>query len=75
MGIGGHMLGAKKLKQLSTRSTLPLNRACHRNGYCEGVVWTEESCIHYSIDFKTGEHVIIENPMHWYTCHPKNRSV
>lgn len=69
MGIGGHVLGPRKLRKLSGLSGLPLNRAYIRNEYAEGVVWNDDgTCTHYEIDKRTGEHSIIDNPGHWTSC-------
>jgi hypothetical protein len=69
MGIGGHMLGEKKLHRLREVTGLPLNRACRRNHDCEGVVWNDDgTCTHYEIDFVSGEHAVLDAPTHWMTC-------
>ena len=73
MGIGGHVLGPKKLRKLAALTGLPLNRAIIRNHYGEGVVWTEAGCRHYQIDPKTGEHTEIADPFHWASCDPERR--
>lgn len=62
MGIGGHILGPRKLRKLAAPTGLPLDRAYIRNGYSEGVVWTADGCEHYRIDPKSGEHQRIGNP-------------
>lgn len=73
MGIAGHILGPKKLRRLATATGLPLDRAINRNGYCEGVVWTDSGCQHFEIDLRNGTHQQIDNPGHWSTCNPANR--
>ena len=74
MGIGGHVLGLRKLRRLQRLTGLPLDRAIIRNHYCEGVVWTDTGCsAHYEIDLSTGEATVIEEPFHWGTCRPEGR--
>jgi hypothetical protein len=71
MGIGGHILGEKKLRQLRQRTGLPLDRAYRRNHGCEGVVWHPgigDGCTHYDIVWETGEYLIEAKPVHWATC-------
>lgn len=75
MGIGGHMLGPRKLRGLSARCGLPLNRAYIRNGQCEGVVWVGDGCVHYSIDLATGRATVDPDAMHWTTCSPSERDL
>lgn len=69
MGIGGHILGPKKLRRLSRLTNLDLRRAYIRNGEAEGTVWEDDgSHKHYAINPKTGETRWIPNPMHWGSC-------
>jgi hypothetical protein len=69
MGIGGHMLGRRKLRQLSTLTGLPLDRAYIRGHASEGVVWSGTTHDHYAINPDTGEHQLISEPLlHWGTC-------
>lgn len=69
MGIGGHMLGAKKLRKLSALTGLNLSRAYIRGPGSEGVVWHEDGThSHYYIDPKTGQHKEDPHPMHWVSC-------
>lgn len=73
MGVGGHILGPKKLRKLSNLTGLSLDRAAIRNGASEGIVWHEDGTdTHYEIDPKTGEHEPIEDPMHWSTCRTRS---
>lgn len=65
MGIGGHMLGPKKLKRLATLTGLPLDRAYIRNGYSEGRTPDDR---HWEIDPKTGAYEEIIDPHHWTSC-------
>lgn len=73
MGIGGHILGPRKLRSLSRLTGLPLNRAYIRGHDSEGVVWLPDGgCVHYAIDPATGEHERVEQPTHWSSCPPSN---
>lgn len=73
MGIGGHILGDKKLRRLARLTGLPLDRAYIRNHDCEGVVWSESGCTHYLIDLATGAAEAVDPASHWTTCNPANR--
>lgn len=69
MGIGGHILGEKKLRQLRQRTGLDLDRAFRRSSQCEGRVIEDGECIHYDIDWETGVHAPIGPPLtHWTSC-------
>jgi hypothetical protein len=68
VGIGGHMLSEKNTKKLAARSGLAISRAYRRGQYCEAAVHGDGCCQHYSIDFKTGDHELIEDPGHWSSC-------
>jgi len=69
MGIGGHVLGDKKLRVLSRKTGLSLNRAIRRNDECEGVIHHQDgSCTHYKITYSTGDAEVIKNPTHWTSC-------
>lgn len=68
MGIGGHILGPKKLRRLSRLTGLALERAYTRDGDSEGIVWNGDDHIHYRIDPYTGEHRALLNPNHWASC-------
>jgi hypothetical protein len=68
MGISGHMLGERKLRRLSERTGLPLDRALHRGHACEGRTVTDGVCTHYDIDWDSGAHRLIEEPLHWSSC-------
>ena len=68
MGIGGHILGEKKLRRLSRLSGLDLDRAYIRGHASEGRVIRDGGCVHYAIDPSTGEHERINQPMHWTSC-------
>ena len=74
MGIGGHILGEKKLRQLSERSGLDLDRAYRRNHEVEGRVVQDGQCRHYAINWETGEAREL-TPDHWSSCTqtPENR--
>lgn len=73
MGIGGHILGEKKLRQLSERSGLSLDRAYRRNHEVEGRVVRDGECRHYAIDWETGEAREL-TPDHWSSCPRKHES-
>lgn len=68
MGIGGHILGAKKLRRLAAKTGLPLDRAYIRGSESEGVVWAADRCRHYRIDTATGDHEEIVDATHWASC-------
>ena len=71
MGIGGHMLGEKKLRRLSRLTGLALDRAYRRGRAAEGRVIEDGRCVHYSIDPVTGEHKRRsegEPLLHWSSC-------
>jgi len=72
VGIGGHMLGEKKLRRLSEVSGLSLDRAYRRGRECEGRVVAGGRCIHYEIDWDTGENKVITTT-HWSSC-PKEQT-
>lgn len=67
MGIGGHILGPRKLRQLSERTGLRLTRAYRRNQECVGIT-VETTCRHWQIDHETGEYREIPDPVHWSSC-------
>lgn len=68
MGIGGHMLGPRRLRRLQRITGLPLDRAFRRGRQCEGrVVWGGR-CFHYDIDWATGVHHVIPTVIHWVSC-------
>lgn len=67
MGIGGHMLGEKKLRQLRERTGLSLDRAYRRGQECEGRVVLDGVCQHFSIRWETGEFVPVDHG-HWTSC-------
>jgi hypothetical protein len=68
MGIGGHMLGEKKLRHLRQVTGLSIDRAYRRNRLCEARVIEDDFCTHYSIDPLTEQYVKIEHPIHWASC-------
>lgn len=70
MGIGGHMLGPKKLRQLNEWSGINFQRAYNRNGSGEGRVVNNGVCIaHYQINFKSKHVRLCVQPRHWSSCH------
>lgn len=68
MGIAGHILGPKKLRAMSALTGLDLVRAYRRGGAGEGIVASEGGHLHYAFNPVTGEHRIVESPMHWASC-------
>jgi len=74
MGIGGHMLGAHKLRQLNAMTGLNFDRAYNRNGLGGARLPHQDgSHDHYWVDFRTREVGVIEEPTHWWTCsHPED---
>lgn len=69
MGIGGHILGDRKLRRLRERSDLNLDRAYIRGQECEGrVIQPDGTCEHFTIDPETGASERIDAPMHWVSC-------
>jgi hypothetical protein len=69
MGIGGHMLGPRRLRRLSALTGLDLRRAYIRGSQSEGTVWDGDDHTHYAINPRTGEHKPIEDPFHWSSCY------
>lgn len=69
MGIGGHILGDRKLRRLRELTGLDLDRAYIRNRDAEGrVIEVDGRCVHYSIDPKTGVYALNIDPIHWASC-------
>jgi hypothetical protein len=68
MGIGGHILGEKKLRRLREISGLDLDRAYIRNKDAEGRVIMDGKCIHYKIDPDSGQSIQIDAGIHWTSC-------
>jgi len=70
MGIGGHMLGARKLRQLNRMIPgYDFDRAYNRNGQGGARVIDEHGeCLHYWVDFRTWEVELEERPIHWTSC-------
>jgi hypothetical protein len=73
MGIGGHILGDKKLRQLRAKTGVPFDRAFRMHWGGEGVVWTADGCEHYGFDWKTGQTQPLTDPRHWTSCDPTRR--
>ena len=73
MGIGGHILGPKRLRRLNRDTGKQFDRAVIRGHDATGVVWTPDGCEHYEIDERTWESVQIVDPVHWFTCNSMNR--
>lgn len=68
MGIGGHMLGPRKLRRLKALTGLDVARAYRRGRYAEGVVWSGDQHTHYAIDWESGEVEPLDTPLHWWSC-------
>lgn len=68
MGIGGHILGERKLRQLQRKTGVPFDRAYRRNHYCEARLVNGSVCVHFTVDWQTGEVWEITQPIHWTSC-------
>lgn len=69
MGVGGHMLGPKKLRRLARLTGLPLERAYIRNGDAQGRTIEDGHCVHWAIDPYSGAYERISSPRtHWTSC-------
>ena len=68
MGIGGHILGPRKLRRLVKATGIPFDRAFNRNGDGGGRTIVDGKCQHYDIDFRSMEVVKLECARHWETC-------
>lgn len=74
MGIGGHILGPRKLRQISRDVGIDFDRAFNRNGYCVGRRLNEEGqCEHYEVDLVARTATLILDPMHWTSCRDRER--
>jgi len=75
MGIGGHILGARKLRQLQRLTGLPFDRAYryHDSGGAR-LIDDDGKCQHYAVDFRTGEACRLEDPVHWSSCGEEGRA-
>lgn len=76
MGIGGHMLGKKGLRQLNRMIPgYDFDRAYNRNGVGGARMIDERGeCLHFAIDFKGWEAKMIEFPTHWSSCPLRNEA-
>lgn len=72
MGIGGHMLGEKKLNKLRAIARIRFDRAYRRNSSGEAVVWGDGlECQHYRLSFGINNTVAVykmKYAMHWSSC-------
>ena len=68
MGMGGHILGPKKLRKLNANTGLGADRAYRRGGYCEARVRVPGGCEHYEVDWVSWEARLVEAPFHWASC-------
>ena len=72
MGIGGHILGDKKLNRLNRDTGFNFDRAYNRNGYGEGRLIDEDGrCKHFSIDFPSMVVELDTKARHWVSCPPR----
>lgn len=68
MGISGHILGDRKLRQTNRMTGMAFDRAYNRNGHGVGRLIEDGECKHYFIDFRTWETELILEPTHWASC-------
>ena len=70
MGIGGHILGPRKLRELNRMIPgFDFDRAYNRNGVGGARMIDERGeCIHFAVNYKTWETDMIEFPTHWASC-------
>ena len=72
MGISGHILGDRKLRQLQRLTGLPFDRAYryHDTGGAR-LIDEDGRCRHYDVNFRTGETELEEDATHWTSCPPQ----
>lgn len=72
MGISGHILGDRKLRQLQRLTGLPFDRAYryHDTGGAR-LIDEDGRCRHYIVNFRTGEALLQERTIHWSSCPPQ----
>lgn len=69
MGIGGHMLGPRKLRKLNRETGMEFDRAFNRDGVGGARLLDENGeCRHYWINFRTMEIELVLNASHWSSC-------
>lgn len=69
MGISGHILGDRKLRQLNAHFPgYTFNRAYNRNGQGEARMFVNGECIHFWVNFHTWEIERVHPPRHWSSC-------
>lgn len=76
MGIAGHILGPRKLRQLVAWSGITFDRAYNRNGVGEGRAMVDGECVHYDIDFRRKSIYLpplMERGSHWSSCREEGR--
>ena len=72
MGISGHILGDRKLRQLQRLTGLPFDRAYRYHDFGAGrLIDADGKCRHYNVNFRTGETELEEDPIHWQSCPPR----
>ena len=70
--FNGHILGPKALRQLNNRTGMNFDKASRvTTRYGIGREIVDGKCVHYEIDWTTGQVVPEHRPMHWSTC-PKD---
>jgi hypothetical protein len=75
MGIGGHMLGERKLRRLNRETGMVFDRAYNRNGTGVARIKDETGCRHFFVSFQTWEFEEIPEPTHWWSCHHPDEAV
>jgi hypothetical protein len=70
MGIAGHILGDRKLRQLNREFPgYDFDRAYRYHGPTYARMIDERGdCVHFECDHVTGEVRMIEFPTHWTSC-------
>lgn len=68
MGVNGHMLGERKLRQLNRQTGMLFDRAYNRDGAGEARLWGADGCEHYWVDYETWEVKREPHPVHWASC-------
>lgn len=75
MGIGGHILGERKLRALVRWSGIDFDRAYNRNGVGSARLVEDGECKHYWINYRTREVTRDPEPTHWSSCSPNERAL
>lgn len=73
MGISGHILGERKMRQLNREFPgYDFDRAFRYHGPTHARTRISGECQHFVCDHVTGEVTLLEDVNHWYSC--KERS-